>query len=361
MRRRMGQFALPLVGAMLLGFAILHVVRASQTLADPPPPAEPPRSPFGQVVAGSGIVEAETENINIGSALAGVVLEVFVPVDKVGQHVKAGDPLFRVDDRHLKAQLAFQEAALEAARAQLAKLEQQPRQEELPPSAAKVDVALANVHLQEDLAARGRQLQKGGAMAAEEVIQRQLTLDVARQQLTQVKAEHALLKAGAWKPDIDIARAAVGQAEAVILQTKTELDRAVVRAAVDGQVLKVYVHPGEYVGAQPGQALVVLGRLGRMHVRADISEHDIDRFRTGVPARAITRGQARKEYALQFVRVEPFVVPKKSLTGDNTERVDTRVLQVIYLLTGAEERVYVGQQLDVFLDIGDRAAAGPRR
>ena len=42
------------------------------------------------------------------------------------------------------------------------------------------------------------------------------------------------------------------------------------------------------------------------------------------------RGDPHHEFALSFVRVEPYVVPKKSLTGDNTERVDTRVLQVIY-------------------------------
>src|SRR5205823_4318798 len=221
MRRFSGKFLLPLLAVALLGFAILHVVRASQTVPDPPPPAEPPRTPFGHTVAGAGLVEAETENISVGSALAGVVLEVYVPVEKVGQRVKAGDPLFRVDDRHLKAQLAYQEAALAAARAQLAKLEQQPRAEELPPSAAKVDVAQANVRLQDDLAERARQLRQSKAMSAEEVSQRQLALDVARQQLAQAQAEHALLKAGAWQPDLAIARAAIAQAEAQVLQPKT--------------------------------------------------------------------------------------------------------------------------------------------
>ena len=70
---------------------------------------------------------------------------------------------------------------------------------------------------------------------------------------------------------------------------------------------------------------------------------------SGAPARAVTRGQARHEYALRFVRVEPFVVPKKSLTGDNTERVDTRVLQAIYAIESGQGPVYVGQQLDVFV------------
>src|SRR5262249_44484050 len=223
------------------------------------------------------------------------------------------------------------------------------------PGGARGSGAEANMRWQGDRAERARQLVRSGAMSPEEVTQRTLTLDVARQQMAQVEAEYALLKAGAWKPDLEIARAAVALAEAQILQTRTEIERALVRAPVDGEVLKVYVHPGEYVGAQQGQALVVLGHLGRLHVRVDISEHDIDRFQLTAPARALTRGQARKEYKLQFVRVEPFVVPKKSLTGDNTERVDTRVLQVIYALAGAESagadgRVYVGQQLDVFVD-----------
>jgi len=361
MRRFLGKFLLPLLAVAMLAFAVLHVVRASQTFSDPPPPADPPRTPFGHTVAGAGLVEAQTENISVGSALAGIVLEVSVPVEKVGQHVRAGDPLFRVDDRHLKAQLAYQQATLAAARAQLAKLEQQPRPEDLPPSAAKVRTAQANVRLQADLAERARLLRPADAISAEEATQRLVSLEVARQQLAQAQAEYGLLKAGAWKPDLDIARAAVAQAEAQVRQTRTELDRALVRAPVDGEVLKVYVHPGEYVGAQPGQALVVLGLLGRLHVRVDVSEHDLDRFRPGAPARAVTRGQAPREYPLRFVRVEPYVVPKKSLTGDNTERVDTRVLQVIYALPEAAARVYVGQQLDVFLDVGGQGSPSAGR
>lgn len=362
MRRLFGKFLLPVLAVGMLVFAILHVVQASQTLPDPQPPAQPPRTPFGDTVAGAGIVEARSENINVGSALPGVVLEVYVPVEKVGQKVKAGDPLFRVDDRQLKAQLAYQEAVVTAARAQVAKLEQQPRPEEVPPSAAKVRVSQANVRLQEDLAERATRLAPRGAMSSEEVTQRRLGLEVAQQQLAQTQAEHALLMAGAWAPDLTIARAALAQARAQVEQTKTEIERSLVRAPVDGEVLKVYVHPGEYVGAQQLQPLVVLGHLDRLHVRADISEHDIDRFYPAAPARAVTRGKARQELPLSFVRVEPYVVPKKSLTGDNTERVDTRVLQVIYALPAAEGRVYVGQQLDVFLDVsGGDSLPGDRR
>ena len=111
---------------------------------------------------------------------------------------------------------------------------------------------------------------------------------------------------------------------------QTDLDRLVVRALVDGDVLQVNVRPGEFVGAQPSQSLIVLGNIEKLHVRVDIDEHDIPRFRPGSTAKATLRGDPHVIYPMKFVRVEPFVVPKKSLTGDNTEPVDTRVLQVIY-------------------------------
>ena len=71
-------------------------------------------------MAGAGIVEPETENISIGSPLPGVVVEVNV---KVGQKVKAGDPLFRLDDRQLKAELAIRKATLADAKAELERLD----------------------------------------------------------------------------------------------------------------------------------------------------------------------------------------------------------------------------------------------
>jgi hypothetical protein len=51
-----------------------------------------------------------------------------------------------------------------------------------------------------------------------------------------------------------------------------------------------------------------------------------------------------------YIRVEPYVVPKRSLTGDSTERVDTRVLQVIYSFYKGALPIYVGQQMDVFIE-----------
>jgi hypothetical protein len=90
-----------------------------------------------------------------------------------------------------------------------------------------------------------------------------------------------------------------------------------------------------------------------VRVRVDIDEHDIPRFRPGAAASGIVRGENAFRYELKFVRVEPYVIPKRSLTGDNRERVDTRVLQAIYEVVQEPEDwpVYVGQQMDVFVDV----------
>jgi HlyD family secretion protein len=139
-----------------------------------------------------------------------------------------------------------------------------------------------------------------------------------------------------------------------VAQTQTDLDRLKVTALMPAGVshmvvLQVNVRPGEYVGTPPGQALVVLGHVGQLHVRVDIDEHDIHRWDRDGAAVAKLRGDPRISYPLRFVRIEPYVIPKKSLTGDNTERVDTRVLQVIYAVDAPAGKLFVGQQMDVFV------------
>jgi multidrug resistance efflux pump len=297
-------------------------------------------------VSGAGIVEPQTENIHIGAPVSGVVAEVRATV---GQTISAGDALFRLDDRHLQAELQVREADLAAARAKLARLEQLPRTEELPVSEARVREAEAHLAGQEDLLRRVRNL-NGRAVAQDELVRREEAYQLARERLAQAQAEHQLLTAGAWEPEKAEARTAVAQAQAKLEQTRIELERLEIRAPVDSEVLQVNVRPGEFVGTPPEKALVVLGNVRRLHLRVDIDEHDIPRFQSGAPARSTLRGHAEHLFPLTFVRVEPYVVPKQSLTGMGGERVDTRVLQVIYALDATDQTVYVGQQMDVFIE-----------
>jgi multidrug resistance efflux pump len=342
------KYAVPLLALALLTFAVVHVVRAHALPEKAAPPVPPGRTPFTRTVAGTGLVEAQTQNIAVGSPVSGLVVEV--PV-QVGQKVKAGAVLFRLDDRAAKAELKFRETDLKLARAERERLDRFPRDEERPAAEARVREAEANLSLQERLLGITRRL---GARAAsrEELVQRQQAYQTAQEQLTRAKADLNLLESGAWAPDKEVARAKEEKARAQREQALTELDRLVVRAPVDGEVLQVNVRPGEFAATGTGQALLVLGNVGRLHVRVEIDEHDIPRFRPSARAWAAPRGNPRANYPLTFVRVEPYVTPKKALTNDSGERVDTRVLQVIYAVETREAPLYVGQQLDVSIDAG---------
>jgi HlyD family secretion protein len=339
---------LPAIGALMLLFAIYHVVRASQSPAQTTPLTEPATSPFTAALAGTGVVEPDTENIAVGSHLSGVVDRVFV---KVGDRVEKGKTvLFQLDDRALRAEYQAREANLAAARAQVAKLGAMPRPEEVRPAEAKLREAKANLVDMQDQWERITKVDQS-AVNGNELVKREQAKRMAEEQVARAQADLDLIRAGAWKPDLDIARAAVKQTEALLNQTQTELDRLKMTASVDGEVLQVNVRPGEFVGTPPNQALIVLGGTQK-HVRVDIDENDIARFREGLRATAKRRGAPDRVVPLRFVRVEPLVIPKKSLAGGTQERTDTRVLQVIYAVEKSESQLYAGQQVDVFLDAG---------
>jgi len=349
------QRILPLVAFGLLAFAGWYVWSTRPVTRNPPPPMAPARNPFADALAAAGIVEAQTENIAVGSATPGVVVELLV---KVGDEVAPGKPLFRLDDRQLRGELEVKKAAVAESRSELVRLEAEPRPEKIPVLAATVDGARALVVREADALKRVEETFARKVATEQELIERREALAAAQATLARCQADLDLLEAGSWQYDRDVAKSSLARAEAEVAKIEVELDRLIVRALVAGRVLQVNVRPGEYVGTPANQPLVILGNTDKLHVRVDIDEYDIPRFHAGLPAVAVPRGNLQEKYPLDFVRVEPFVVPKKSLTGDTTERVDTRVLQVIYEFDPAgKPPLFVGQQVEVFIDVAQTNGA----
>jgi HlyD family secretion protein len=326
------------------------VIKGSKPVPAASPVAQPASSDFPSYVAGAGIIEAAFENHEIGPIVPGVVTKIFV---KVGDNVKAGDPLFQIDDRDLQAELITRKAALASANAKLEKQQSLPRPEDVPAAEAKVveaKAALSDAKNQYEMMAK---VADARAVSQDELDRRKYAVDVANARLAQAQADLSELKAGAWKPDLDIAKADVTSAEASVKSIDTEIDRRMIHSPIDGQVLQVKIRTGEYAQTPFGgasQALMLVGDVSKFHVRVDVDENDAWRVKAGSAAIAYVRGNRDLKTQLQFVRFEPYVVPKKSLTGDSTERVDTRVLQVLYSFDPHSLPVYVGQQMDVFID-----------
>jgi multidrug efflux pump subunit AcrA (membrane-fusion protein) len=355
---------LPIIALAGLSFAIFSVVRGGKAVPAAAPVAPPPEPPFEAYVAGAGIVEANTENIAIGTPVGNVVNEVYV---KVGDAVKTGDALFKLRDQVTRAELEARKAAQIAAEAKLERLRSLPRPEDVPLAEARVEEARAQLGEQKNTLALWESVEDRRALSQEELSRKRFGVQVAEAKLKAAQAELDVLKAGAWKPDLRIAEAEVESARAAVLETEAELERRTIRATVDGHVLQVKVRPGEY--AQPGPLetpLMMIGNIDSVFVRVDVDEHDAWRLRPGARAEASLRGNARMRTGLEFVRIEPYIVPKRSLTGESTERVDTRVLQVLYRFPKDRLPVYVGQQMDVFIEAAplesasaEETAAGP--
>ena len=306
----MNKALLPTLASLALGFGVISVVRSQPKREVTVPPSPPPESSFEHTVAAVGLIEASTENIAIGTPMADVVSTVFVTV---GQTVKTGDPLFQLDDRQRRARLAEAEAIRQAAAARV----------------AVATAALDDVTRQFQFA---ESITEPGAISAEELTRRRSAVETAQAKLGEARAE---------------LQTAVAQIEMI----KTELERSVVTAPTDGEVLQVKIHAGEFAPAGvTATPLVLLGRAKPLYIRVDVDEHEAWRVQPEAKATGAVRGNANLKTPLTFVRFEPFVLPKKSLTGDSTERVDTRVLQILYRVENDNLRLFVGQQMDVFIE-----------
>lgn len=290
--------------------ASLYLVRAqSQKPKDPGPLSEPGRSKFDDRVAATGLVEASRENVRLASPKAALVTKVFV---KVGDLVKASDPLFQLDDRETLARIASLQASMTATEAQLGIDENQ----------------VADLS---DQLKRVARLEKDKVATEDELRRREFGLKGAQARLVSTRAQVEAIRAQ-------------------LQEAKVEASILTVRAPRDGKLLQVNVREGEFAPAAAlSDPLMLLGDVDRLQVRAEVDEQNAILVSPNQPAEASLKGNAEFKMQLRFVRIEPYVVPKRSLTGDSVERVDTRVLQVVYEFDQPKFPVYIGQQVDVFI------------
>jgi HlyD family secretion protein len=241
--------------------------------------------------------------------------------------VERGQPLFAVDDRAVRARLAEAEAAIRQAQAGIAE--------------ARAVAAASARQL-----ALYRRIDDPLAVSRAEVIRAEGDAEAARGRLA-------------------LAQAQLAAASAARDSARTELSRLTVTAPIAGEILRVDVRPGEFVqagGPQGGSATpyIQMGETRPLHLRIDIDEDEAPRVALGAPATVSPRGAADQRVEAAFVRAEPLVIPKRSLTNSAAERVDVRVLQLIYRLPDGASQFRVGQQVDAFIPARTGAATPPR-
>jgi len=350
---------IPLLAAAMISFAGWSIAAKHSSRTVTSPPIAAPTNPYEENVAGSGIVEPASEIIALAIERGGIVTRIDVVA---GDRVKAGQPLFAIDDRNYRATVAQDEAAVAAAEASIATIQQNLIQQrnKINQARATLDSAEAEqlrasldharyVELARDTWAPRQRLETAVADAQKaeaSVAAAKAALAGAQQQIEVLVAQRKE------------AEAKLRQANATLEQARVDLEKTVVKAPIDGAILKVDIRLGEYAKAGVlSDPLMTMGSVDPLHVRVDIDETETWRVCPGGSALARLRGNPGISVPLSFVRFEPYVLPKRSLTGDTTERVDTRVLQAIYEFTPNEFPAFVGQQVDVFIGAPTREAA----
>jgi RND family efflux transporter MFP subunit len=285
---------LPVLAVAGLVATVAAVRKMQFRTLDVPIPVSPAPSPFESRIAATGLVEPLGGVTYVDAADAGVVGRVLVAE---GDRVKAGDTLWELDHARAEAEYGLARAELSVAEAQFV-----------------------------DEQARLKALMESGAAEVLPQVER-----VAREQSAKV------------------AGARVQRAAAQVDAALAQLHRETVRSPIDGTVLFVDVRTGEY--APPGGRRMAIGSIDPMQVRVDIDEVEFARFAEGGKAQASLRGVPGSSLPLRFLRVVPLVQPKRTLTGEAAERIDTRVVQVIYELGKGTHTVQPGQVVDVYIEV----------
>lgn len=352
-------FALVALG-VLAGLASAYVyARPKHAL---PPAFKPASNPYAQGIYANGIIEsyqANGENINIYPEVAGTNVAILVTE---GQHVKAGTPLFAIDDSVQRALVEQQRSQAEAARSLLDELKAQPRKETLEVARAQVEMAGASLKTAQDaLDKQTRSFQLDPKSVSKDTLDNAINATkVARANLDVVTRQYDLTRAGAWVYDVRSQEKQVEALTKALASSSALWAKYTVHAPSDGVVLSIHTAVGSYLSPQGAYdtytqanlpAMVMGAADGRLGVRCYIDEILIPRLPAAdkMQARMFIRGTS-VSVPLEFVRVQPYVSPKIELSNERSERVDLRVLPVIFRFTPPEQLgLYPGQLVDVYV------------
>ena len=250
--------------------------------------------PYKNFIAATGVVEANSKNIFVGSLVSGIIKKVYV---RSGDSIKKGDLLFEIDESEKRVQIPLQKAEINASKA---KLQSTRHQLELIKKMKKLSSNM-----------------------------------VTNEKYTKVLDNYNEAKA--------LYQLSLKKLQVV----KKELELFRVYAPIDGIVLRSNITQSSYFDKQT-KALII--GSNKLNLRVNINDFDSWKLDKNSVAVASLRGNPKQQIYLKQKYIIPFIVPKKNLTGLSTEQTDTRVLQVVYELQHKPDfPLYVGEMFDVFI------------
>lgn len=270
--------------SLLLGFSLaLAGCKKGEPAASASPAAvltvtteQVERKPLARTLAMTGSVAAWDPLPIMPGANGLRLLQVLA---EEGQTVAKGQLLAQLDDATQKAQLAQARARAASAEANLAKMLNPTRSQDLKSAQAAYDQALAQQKSAEDAYARFQQLRADGGVSEAEWVGRETTLASARASADQALQRLSLAKEGSRSEDIRFAEAQAAEARAAVASAEALLAQTRVVAPTAGLITKRDAHLGDVSAV--GRALFTLVRDHRLQVEALVPESDMAALRVG--------------------------------------------------------------------------------
>ena len=256
---------------------VWHAATPAEALA-----TQAPAPASGDLVPGK-TQPAPGRSARIAPAVLHPVVEVLV---KAGERVKKDQRLVEIDADEPKADLAAKKAILEAARASLARLKAEPRDEEIKEAEATLHVAEVSLKEAQHYSERIRPGWEQGVVPEQRYHEARARLDRAQGEKRAATARLHKLRRRPFAQEVAELTAKVAEADANVKASEAELEHYTVPAAIDGVVSWLDVNLGTV--ARPGTT--VWGEildLREIDVRCEVKPGQLDRIHIGDTAEVI--------------------------------------------------------------------------
>jgi HlyD family secretion protein len=289
--------------------------------------------PREQVVAvAPGLTEPRSRTIQITSEQPGKLRAIVV---RAGDKVAAGQVLAELDNDAQKIAVQAAEAEFDRVSSELQRLENGERPEDRAIAQASFEEAEATLRLAEFESDRVERMEKTNSASDREIAQYRNSLAMAQARRDAARNRLNLSEAGARAEDLVRARAVVREAEARLAGARLVLEKTSIRSPIDGVIIYRYLEPGEAVVTDVATPILSVGDCSTLHVRVDVDEADINHVWVGQRVFATARAFGDEQFSGKVIHVEPTLGSKNFRTQQPTERIDTRIREVVVRLDNA--------------------------
>jgi len=339
------KYVYPILAFTLLSFVFILVFFIGSNSEEASQNIEVENPPFLTYISGSGVVEPISGNIIISSPFNRIVEKINVSVNS---QVKKGDTLFQLYNQDLKVNLKIKQKKYEESLSNLHKLQALPREEDLiiaqealNKAQAVFDTSIAEYYIANRCAKR-----------KEEKCMRLYKYLQAEAEFLEAQAQFKKVRSGAWQPEIKIAQDEIEQAKADIEAVEAEIEQTYIKSPINGTVLQIKIHEGEAINQS--KTAIILGNIDELNLRVSIDQFNELKFHPNCPAVAFKQGDTTTEFSLKFVYIEPIMIPKKYLTNELHEKVDTQIFEILYRIEKNNSHLFIGEQMDVYIYVDQK-------